>query len=557
MNRNAEATRELGRVHLDPQRLVDLKRYVRFESEDSRRVIDAHQHVAPHFEQVSAVFYERLRESPDAYAIMRDDQQTERLRRSLVVWMQQVFRGPHDDAHFARTAFIGHVHVDVGLPERYMVAAMNVIRTELVGVLLARNLVGHSESVAVLFDLELAIMLDAFAEHFTERLKRASQATHVADVARAIDNLGVVVIGLDNNKVIRFFNDEAERITGYGRDQVIGRPIAFLFPNDPHFAGRETSEPLTKRMGAIATTESFDLSLVTRSGRTRALRTHLKGFDGGQAGLSMFLTGADITDELALEERTRQAERLASIGRLAAGLAHEIRNPLNGAHLHLTILERTLKSGLTGAANADALDSVHTVSKEVQRLSALVTEFLQFAKPQPLHLHEISLHEVCQHAAHLLGLEAVRRDITLTLDLPLTEAMVRGDRDKLSQVLINLIQNAFEAIATPPRRDEPPTGTVTLRVRRQPRTVTAEVIDDGPGVKSGDGSIFDAFFSTKPQGTGLGLSIAHRIVEDHGGALTYESRVVMPERELQQTIFRVELPVLESTFKTNQSDHAT
>ena len=548
MNRNAEASRELGRVHLDPQRLADLKRYVRFENEDSRRVIDAHQHVAAHFEQVSAVFYERLRESPDAYAIMRNDQQTERLRRSLVVWMQQVFRGPHDDAHFARTAFIGHVHVDVGLPERYMVAAMNVIRTELVGVLLARDLVSHSESVSVLFDLELAIMLDAFAEHFTERLKHASQATHVADVARAIDNLGVVVIGLDDNKAIRFFNDEAERITGYGRDQVIGRPVAFLFPNDPH---------LPKRNGAIATTESFDLSLVTRAGRTRALRAHLKGFDGGQAGLSMFLTGADITDELALEERTRQAERLASIGRLAAGLAHEIRNPLNGAHLHLTILERTLKSGLTGAANADALDSVHTVSKEVQRLSALVTEFLQFAKPQPLQLHELSLHEVCQHAAHLLGPEAVRRDITLTLDLPLTEAMVRGDRDKLSQVLINLIQNAFEAIATPSHRDESPLGTVTLRVRRQPRTVTAEVIDDGPGVKSGDGSIFDAFFSTKAQGTGLGLSIAHRIVEDHGGALTYESRVVMPERELQQTIFRVELPVLESTFKTNESDHAT
>jgi len=548
MNRNLEVMRELGRVHLDPQRLADLKRYVRFENEDSRRVIEAHPHVAPHFEQVSTVFYERLRESPDAYAIMRDDQQTERLRRSLVVWMQQLFRGPHDHAHFARTAFIGHVHVDVGLPERYMVAAMNVIRTELVGVLLACDLASHSESVSLLFDLELAIMLDAFAEHFTERLKRASQATHVADVARAIDNLGVVVIGLDDSRVIRFFNDEAERITGYGRDQVIGRPVTFLFPNEPQ---------LPKRIGATATTESFDLSLITRSGRTRAFRAHLKGFDGGQAGLSMFLTGADITDEVALEERTRQAERLASIGHLAAGLAHEIRNPLNGAHLHLTILERTLKSGLAGVANADALDSVHTVSKEVQRLSALVTEFLQFAKPQPLQLHELSLHEVCRHAAHLLGPEAVRRDITLTLDLPLTEAMVRGDRDKLSQVLINLIQNAFEAIATPPKRDESPIGTVTLRVRRQPRTVTAEVIDDGPGVKSGDGSIFDAFFSTKPQGTGLGLSIAHRIIEDHGGSLTYESRVVMPERDLQQTIFRVELPVLESTFKTNENDHAT
>jgi PAS domain S-box-containing protein len=549
MSRKPQATetkKALGHAPLDPQRALELKRYVRFESEDSKRVVEVHTHVAPHFEQVAQVFYERLRESPEAYAILKDDQQTERLRRSLVVWMDQLFRGPHDDKHFGRTAFIGRVHVDVGLPERYMVTAMNVIRTELIGVLLARDLVGHSESVSMLFDLELAVMLDAYAEHFTTRLKRASQATHVADVARAIDNLGVVVIGLDQAKAIRFFNDEAERITGYGRDQVIGKPVTFLFPNDANLPAR--IDVVTK-----ASLEAFDLSLVTRSGRTRAIRSHLKRFDGDQAGLSMFLTGTDITDELALEERTRQAERLASIGRLAAGLAHEIRNPLNGAHLHLTILERTLKN--SNDDHADALESVHTVSKEVQRLSALVTEFLQFAKPQPLQLHEISLHEVCQHAARLLGPEAVRRDITLTLDLPLTEAKVRGDRDKLSQVLINLIQNAFEAVGAP-KRAESPIGTVTLRVRRQPRTVTAEVIDDGPGVKSGDGSIFDAFYSTKPQGTGLGLSIAHRIIEDHGGSLTYESRVVVPERDLKQTTFRVELPVLEGPPTANENDHA-
>ena len=529
------------------QRLAELKRYVRFEEEDSRRVTQAHVHVAPHFEQVAAVFYERLRESPEAYAILRDDHQTERLRRSLVVWMDQLFRGPHDDAHFARTARVGRVHVDVGLPERYMVTAMNVVRSELSGVLLARELLGHAESVSMLFDLELAVMLDSYAQHFTERLHSASNAAHVADVARAIDNLGVVVIGLDSTHSIRFFNDEAERITGYGRDQVIGRPVAFLFPNDPNLPGRIGSP------AKALSPESFDLSLVTRSGKTRALRAHLKRFDGHQAGLSMFLTGADITDELALEERTRQAERLASIGRLAAGLAHEIRNPLNGAHLHLTILERSLKG--SESSHPDALESVHTVSKEVQRLSALVTEFLQFAKPQPLQLHEISLHEVCQQAARLLGPEALRRDITLTVDLPLTEAKVRGDRDKLSQVLINLIQNAFEAVAASPKRSESPLGTVTLRVRRQPRTVTAEVIDDGPGVKSGDGSIFDAFYSTKPQGTGLGLSIAHRIVEDHGGSLTYESRVVVPERDLKQTTFRVELPVLEGLSAANEKNH--
>ena len=133
----------------------------------------------------------------------------------------------------------------------------------------------------------------------------------------------------------------------------------------------------------------------------------------------------------------------------------------------------------------------------------------------------------------MLAAQAAARGVTLTLDAPSADLELQADRAKLEQVLLNLTQNAVEALDGG--------GHVTLRARRQPRTVTIEVEDDGPGIPPGT-PIFDAFFSTKAQGTGLGLSITHRIVTDHGGAIDVETA---PGR----TLFRVVLPVAGPTIQ--------
>lgn len=532
------------------ERHRELQRYVRFGPEDSARVASAYVFAAPHLKRVSDVFYERIREHAEAHAVLRDEDQIDRLRGSLVKWMADLFLGPHDDAHFARAARIGQVHVNVGLPARYMITAMNVVRGELVSVLLESGRPRHAASLALLLDVELAVMLDTYWDYYATRVRRMARASQgtatLDDVTHAIEELGVVVVGLDDHGRIMVFNDEAERTTGYSADEIIGRSVTVLFP-------REESDTIASRLRAASLHEApepFDAAIVTRVGRTRDVRARFKQAKGGPRGLATFLTATDVTEEIALQKRTRQAERLAAIGRLAAGLAHEIRNPLNGAHLHLTLLERTLRKR-GGGDGDEALEAVRTVAHEVQRLSALVTEFLQFARPQPLTLRPTVLGEVCQHAARILGADAERSGVELTLDLPLTPIVVRADPDKLSQVLMNLVRNAIEAIAS---AHEPegasqlgaPLGHVTLRVRRQPRDAVLEIEDDGPGIAKSDAPIFDAFYSTKPTGTGLGLPIAHRIVQDHGGTLTFESRPTpRHDGEGPSTTFRLRLPVLD------------
>jgi PAS domain S-box-containing protein len=537
----------------------ELQRYVHFSAEDSGRVVACASIVAPHLTRTSDVFYERIREHEAAHAVLRDEAQIERLRGSLVRWMADLFLGPHDDAHFARAERIGQVHVHVGLPARYMVSAMSVLREEFTRVLERLGRAEHAASLTRLLDVELAVMLDAYWEHYATRTRDLSRVAKLAggqlepqttreEMTQAIEELGVIVVGLDAEGLITLFNEEAEKTTGFIADEILGRPVDALFPREEW----ETIRRQLTESGRAPRSASFDAVLLTRAGRVRDVRARFKPVKHGVRGLATILTATDVTEEIALQKRTRQAERLASIGRLAAGLAHEIRNPLNGAHLHLTLLDRILHK--RGAKEGDeALESVHTVAREVQRLSTLVTEFLQFARPQPVTLRSTPLAEVCAHAAHLLGPDAQRQGIALSLDLPLSAVEVRADRDKLTQVLVNLVRNAIEAIAAGPTGESlpgAPIGHITVRLRRHPRDAFIEVEDDGPGIAQSDAPIFDAFYSTKPSGTGLGLPIAHRIVQDHGGALTYESGPADPRTSEthaasgHKTVFRIKLPVL-------------
>ena len=205
-----------------------------------------------------------------------------------------------------------------------------------------------------------------------------------------------------------------------------------------------------------------------------------------------------------------------------------IRNPLNGAHLHLTFLERGLKR--SGVDDEDALEAVRVVGEGIRRLGALVSEFLDFARPRPLDKRATSVRALCERAAQLVAPAAETTGVTVKLDLPSAEMELDVDGSKIAQVLLNLFRNAIEAAP------QGGGGRVVLRARRQPRQAVIEVEDDGPGLASPEAPIFDPFFSTKPQGTGLGLAIAHRIVTDHEGTIDVTSRP-------GKTLFRVTLPI--------------
>jgi signal transduction histidine kinase len=267
--------------------------------------------------------------------------------------------------------------------------------------------------------------------------------------------------------------------------------------------------------------------LRTRAGKLREVTWSMSSAGDVVDGVVLLATGRDVTDEKAKDERLRQNERLAAVGTLAAGLAHEIRNPLNGALLHVSFLKRAIKRE---SSEDEMLDATNVVGEEITRLANLVTEFLDFARPKPPLLKPTSLSKALEHACGLVEASAKAAGVELACDYPSSDVEFLADSAKLTQVLLNLLSNAIEAGGK----------AVRIRGRRGPRQVFIDVEDDGPGLSSPDAPIFDAFYSTKEGGTGLGLAITHRIVTDHGGTLDVSSRP-------GKTSFHVALPLEQGT----------
>ena len=258
---------------------------------------------------------------------------------------------------------------------------------------------------------------------------------------------------------------------------------------------------------------------------------HLRWSVFGSLGL-LFLFGmglvAMVYRDMIAPLRTRlvesqsiveRHEKLAALGMLAAGVAHEIRNPLTAIKAALFIQQK--KFAPASAEYADA----QLVEREILRLERIVNDFLQFARPTEPELKTLPADQILLEAQQFLEPQLARINIRLILD-PGPHLMVNVDAAQIKQVLINLVQNAAESIGQ--------NGTVRLRVRRDRKRLTQaeinvvilEVVDSGKGIPPEiQKRLFDPFFTTKDTGTGLGLSIAAGIVQKHGGALQYQTQM--------------------------------
>jgi PAS domain S-box-containing protein len=519
-------------------RFHEMKRYVSFTEEDAKLLAALRPHAAPHFARIASSFYDHIREHEEAHAVFTGEEQIQRLVRTLQVWLGRVLSGKYDEAYVAETAKIGRVHVKVGLPQRYMFTAMALIRVELTRI--CEDALGESsrptrEALTRLLDLELGIMLEAYREDFVARVQRLErvekQELNRALVrtehryVNAVELARVLIVGLDATASVRLFNREAERVTGFARDEVLATRFEAILQED---RVESVGAELTRAATGQGARDTIECAVRTKSGKYRDVRWQVAHAPSpAEDDVVLFLIGQDMTEELAQKERTLQQEKLAAVGTLAAGLAHEIRNPLNGAQLHVSFLERALKKH---GSEPEMMEAVSVVGDEIKRLAVLVSEFLDFARPRPPQLRSTSARALCDRAMSLLSPKAGAANVSLALDFPTRDPTLNVDAAKVEQVLLNLVGNAIEALAPAAA------GHVTLRVRRLPRDVYFEVEDDGPGLPSPDAPIFDPFFSTKPNGTGLGLAISYRIATDHGGDLTCDSQ---PGR----TVFRLTLPI--------------
>jgi signal transduction histidine kinase len=298
------------------------------------------------------------------------------------------------------------------------------------------------------------------------------------------------VLSLDAAGHITSWNRRLEEVTGHARDEMIGRPGSDLVGVD----GRPRP-------------------LMVKDGPPRLVEWHRSEVPDAGGAVTTYAVGIDVTGEQEMLRRTLRAERLAAVGTMAAGFAHEVRNPLNSALLQLTLLERRVDKG--DLSRDTVLTISQIVKDEIQRLERMVRDFLGFAQPRPIEPRAIDINDLVSSVLLLVAPEAEAVGVATVTELAPTLGAIWGDAERLRQVLLNLVRNALEAM--------PAGGRLTLRSRWSvAANAEIDVEDTGTGFAE-DLPVFDAFFTTKEKGTGLGLAIVHRIVTDHGGSIRVRS----------------------------------
>ncbi|MBN1141262.1 MAG: PAS domain S-box protein [Deltaproteobacteria bacterium] len=298
---------------------------------------------------------------------------------------------------------------------------------------------------------------------------------------------------VDRNGAIQSFNQSAERIADCRREEILQNDVRGLFPALKLFEGE-----------AFRITERDDCQIRTRTGEEKTVgytTTLLK--DGEETVLGLLVIFQDVTHVKEMENRLKRSDKLAAVGRMASGLAHEIRNPLASISGSVQLLMED------GKFSTEEKNLMRIVIREADRLSRLLTDFLHYARPAPVRLEEVNVSRMLDELADMMKTDSRFNHVTLRKDYG-PGCRMRLDRGQISQSLWNLILNAAEAMAEQ--------GVLTLGAHGETGVLYVE--DNGHGIPPDiRPRIFDPFFTTKDKGTGLGLATVHTIVEQHGGSI--------------------------------------
>ena len=315
---------------------------------------------------------------------------------------------------------------------------------------------------------------------------------------------GVVVI--DVHGEVTYINRAACQFFGLDPEEVTGKPV------EEAIHGLEWGKLVN---GSEQQVVSRDLEVFYPD--RRFLNFYLAPLGDQEKGetLGYVMLVRDITQTRKLAEEEIESERLNALTMLAAGVAHEIGNPLNSLNIHLQLLERKLKK-ISPDAYAASSEMLEVARGEIKRLDFIIEQFLRAIRPTKPCLKPQSLNALVTEAARFLKPELEDRCITTRLILEEKLPMVRVDGDQMKQAFYNLIKNAFQATAT--------AGRLTITTESDEYEVRVRVADTGKGIsRESMGRIFEPYYTTKASGTGLGLLIVRRIVREHGGELAVTS----------------------------------
>ncbi|MEZ0228747.1 MAG: protoglobin domain-containing protein [Planctomycetota bacterium] len=508
---------------MDERFFEDVKRYVGFGEADARALVELRPLLAKSAQPVIDTFYERILEHPRAgHAITGGQPQVERLKVTLQRWLVELGDGTYGRDYFERRAAIGRRHVLIELPQVFMVTAMDVIRRELSAAIRIAYVANEAqrevvlEAVHKILDIDLAIMLETYQEDSFAKVARAERKASDARYSILIERAPLGIALVREGKYL-FANESYARIYGLASHTVLlGAPVESVYHPDEQARVRERwrDDASWRETYTVADSRRADGRRIDVS----VIRAPLE-LDGKRA---VQLIVRDVTEETRLanelEEARAQVEekrRLAALGEMVAGIAHEIRNPLQGVGWGVIELKELCKAPGAPEGAKDALTKIERSTAEIE---AIVAQVLDFARPLKADRIPFLTSDIFEATCDDMKALAAANKVLLACETKDGPDEVLVDAMKLKQALVNLVRNAIEA--------SPPGGRVILRAAGGPGAgapVVFEVQDEGTGIREDlRDRVYLPFVTTKVKGTGLGLAITRRIVEVHGGTIALE-----------------------------------
>ncbi len=373
-------------------------------------------------------------------------------------------------------------------------AASDAIGLAVRGFLVFGLLAGWTIWIVYHFRIQLTDQLSATESRYKNIIENSADA--------------ILTIGEDNR--IQSWNKGAERLFGWSATEALDKPIGIMIPNKLLQSG----ELLCLAYGITKENEIKNYQTERLDNRGRTIPVNLTEtallLNGKVLGRSQIIR--DISELQTIEHQMRQSDRLATVGQLAAGVAHEIGNPLTSISSLVQLLERRLE-------NSDHIGKVGRIRSNIERITKIVHELVDFTRPQATDVQAVQINDVVQNAVGLMSYDNRSQKIKIDLDLSPNLPRIKASPDKLHQVIVNLLVNAFDAMKEGGDK-------ILIKTFTNTDVVSIAVTDNGGGMSAEVmDKIFEPFFTTKDvgKGTGLGLSVSHGIINSMNGSLSVKS----------------------------------
>jgi PAS domain S-box-containing protein len=496
------------------ERYKDLQAYVGWNESDVARIKNVAAVIVRRMDALIEDFYAEIQRHPDAARVITGgDAQIACLKASLRAWLCESLQGRSDEDYVLRRWKIGLRHAEIGLNPAYTSAAMSRLRNGLVSILSEMNLPSAEfcrlvHSINKLLDLDLSVIQDAYQAEYLRQEKLAEHERGEVKFRRLVEAAAGMVVILREGGTIAYFSPYSEDLTGYQADEVIGKQFLTLFI--PEWARTDVSTAISTTLSGRPT-KTYETPILHRDGSQRWFvwnSQRLEDFEGGPAIVAV---GQDFTERRDAQERLLRSERLAGIGQMITGIAHESRNALQRIQSCTEMLELEVED------NEEAQRLVRRLQEAQDNLLRLFDEVRGYAAPIQLERTTCAIDSIWHEAWGLLNTLRREREATLVEDSGEIDLNVSVDRFRMVQVFRNMLENSLAACSDP----------VVIQIecrnahlRGQP-AIEVRVHDNGPGLSpTARQNVFEPFFTTKTKGTGLGMAIARRIIEAHGGQIS-------------------------------------